>query len=121
MNIAYVISATSHKLSSSDVPKLRCLNDHGGDRKSINMKAVCTCERHETTSSDNCDMVNDRSGNESSTAVELLWTYCLSLSSVLIVNNRLSNQSRDSKQSRLACDKVFFLFQDVWWCHVSLE
>ena len=78
MNITNVISATLHELSSSDVPKLRCSNDHGSDRKTINMKAVCTCERHETTSSDNCDMVIDRSGNEPSTAVELLWTDCLS-------------------------------------------
>ena len=47
-----------------------------GDRKTINVKAVCTCERHETSSWDNCDMVNDRSGNDSSTAVELLCTNC---------------------------------------------
>ena len=49
-----------------------------GDPKTITVKAVYTCERHETTSPDNCDMVNDGSGNESSTAVELLWTDCLS-------------------------------------------
>ena len=70
----YVNGASSHELSSSDVSKLRRSNDHVGygDRKTINVKAVCTCERHETTSSDNCDMVNDRSGNESSTAVDRL-------------------------------------------------
>ena len=49
-------------------------------------KAPCACERHETICSDNCVMVNGN-GNESSTAVELLWTDCL------FVNNRLSNQS----------------------------
>ena len=58
-------------MSSSDVSLLRLSRDYVGygDRKSINVKAVCTYERQETTSSDNCDMVNNRSGNESSTAV----------------------------------------------------
>ena len=67
--------ASSHELSSSDVSKLRRSNDHVGygDRKTISVKAVCTFERFETSSSDNCYMVNDRSGNESSTAVKLLW------------------------------------------------
>lgn len=66
--------ASSHELSSSDVSKLRRSNDlvGYGDRKTINVKAVCTCESLETTSSGNCETVNDRSGNESSTAVELL-------------------------------------------------
>ena len=45
-----------------------------GDRKIISVKAVCTCKRHETTSSDNSDMANDHSGNKLSAAVELLWT-----------------------------------------------
>ena len=51
---------SSHEfISSSDVSKVRRSNDHVGyaDRKTINVKAVCTCERHETTSSDNCDIV----------------------------------------------------------------
>ena len=67
------------------------------------MKAVCTCERQETTSSDNCDMVNNRSENESSTAVGRL--SAIKLSTVI---NRLSNQSRHTETSRLAGDVLFF-------------
>ena len=76
----YVNSASSHELSSSDVSKLRLSNEDVGygDRKTINVKAARTCERHETTSSDNCDILSYRSGNESSTAGEMLWTDCLS-------------------------------------------
>ena len=54
--LRYVNGASSHKIiSSSDVSKLRRSNDHVeyGDRKTINVKAVCTCERHGITSSDN--------------------------------------------------------------------
>ena len=55
----YVNGASSHELSSADVSKLGRSNDHVGygDRKTISVKAVCTCERHETTSSDECDIV----------------------------------------------------------------
>ena len=45
----------------------------------------------------------------------------MSVIKLSIVNNRLSNQSRDSEPSRLADDVVFFFFQDVWWSNVSLE
>ena len=47
---------------------------------------------------------------------QLLWTDC---HRALIVDNRLSNQSRDIEPSRLAGDEVFL--QDVWWSQVSLE
>ena len=84
------------------------------------MKAVCTCEGHETTGSDNCGIVL--------IVVEishrLLWNCRLNRLSVIklsIVNNRLSNQSRDSVPSRLAGDVVFFFFQDVRWSHILLE
>ena len=46
-------------------------------------------EKHETTSSDNCDMVNDRSANESLTAVNRLTVIEIST-----VNNQLSNHSK---------------------------
>ena len=43
-----------------------------GDRKTSNVKAVCTCERHETTSSDNCDIVMIVVG----ISHQLLWNCC---------------------------------------------
>ena len=46
-------------------------------------------ERHETASSDNCDMVNDRSANESFTAVNRLTVIEIST-----VNDQLSNHPR---------------------------
>ena len=80
---------SSHEfISSSDVSKLRRLNDHVGygDRKTINVKAVCSCERQETTSSDNCDIVM--------IVVEishtLLWNCCgQTVIKFSIANNRL--------------------------------
>ena len=70
--------ASSHEfISSPDVSKLRRSSDHVGygDRKTINVKAVCTCESgHETTSSDNCDIVMIVVG----ISHQLLWTDCLS-------------------------------------------
>ena len=47
----YVNGAFSHEfISNSDVSKLRHSNDHVGygNQKTINVKAVCTCEGHET-------------------------------------------------------------------------
>ena len=66
---------SSHEfISSPDVSKLRRSCDHVGygDRKTINVKAVCTCERHETTSSDNCDIVMIVVG----ISHQLLWNCC---------------------------------------------
>ena len=49
-------------------------NDHVGygDRKTINVKAVCYCERHETTGSDNCDIAMI----VVEISHQLLWNYC---------------------------------------------
>ena len=63
---------------------------------------MCALVKDQSTSSDNCEMVNDRTGNELSIAADRLTVIKLT-----IVDNRLSNQSRESKPSRLAGDEFF--------------
>ena len=58
-------------------------------------------------------MANDRSANESSTAV-----YRLTIIEISIVNNQLPSQSRDSEPSRPAGDEIF---HDAGWSFVSWE
>ena len=49
-----------------------------GDRKTIDVKAVCTCKRHETASSDNCDILIIVVEISHQLPLERLWRDCLS-------------------------------------------